>query len=192
MLQKDDNEALVNRLKTGDQSAFERIYHLYKHPLFHFALRYLKDHELAEDALQDVFVKFWNARQSLDENLSVRGFLFTCMKRHVLNVIRTEQNRIKLAALASSEKPLFSNQTEEEVAYQESKSQIDKGIDTLSESRKKIFLLSVIEGYSNQEIAAMLDISEHTVRSQISQSSKYMRKFLNRVISLLFALSCIC
>lgn len=188
MLPKDD-EALVNRLKKGDESAFEHIYHYYKAPLYHFALRYLKDRTLAEDTLQEVFIKFWNNRQDLDANLSVRGFLFTCMKRHALNLIRTEQNRIKKAALASAENPLSANPVEEKIAFQESQSLVDQCIGTLSESKRKIFRLKVIEGYSHQEIAAMLDISEHTVRSQMSQSNKSMRKFLKNVISILSVLS---
>lgn len=188
MLPKDD-EALVKRLKRGDESAFEHIYNLYNHSLFHFALRYLKDYALVEDALQEVFIKLWNSRQVLNENLSVRGFLFTCIKHHVQNVIRAEQNRIRLAALACSENPLYSNSTEEEMAFQESKNLIDQGINTLSESKRKIFRLKVMEGYSHQEIATMLNISEHTVRSQISQTNKSMREFLKNVISLLFVLS---
>ncbi len=188
MQPSDDSQELIVLLKAGDQQAFERIYHLYKRPLFHLAQRYLKDHVLAEDALQEVFIKLWNAKDRLDENLSLRGFLYTSLKNHVLNVIRTEQNRIRIAALACAEKPTASHQTAQEVAYRESKSLIDKGINALSESKKKIFRLSVIEGYTHQEIADLLNISEHTVRSQISQSGKLVRQYLNKAISIFIAL----
>ncbi|MDF9797942.1 RNA polymerase sigma factor (sigma-70 family) [Catalinimonas alkaloidigena] len=106
-----------------------------------------------------------------------------------MNVIRSEQKRVKYAALASSEKSEITNRTEEEVSYQECKKIVDKGINSLSDHKKKIYRLKVIEGYSNQEIADKLGISEHTVRSQVSQSSKYMREFLNKVITIIAALS---
>lgn len=187
MQPKEELQTLTRMLKAGDESAFERIYHLYKAPLFHFAFRYLKDKSLAEDALQDVFVKLWKASAGLDEKLTVKGFLFTCMKHHVLNLIRSEQNRIKKAALYHAEKPLSSNNTQQSMALDESISLVEKGMQTLSEGKKKICRLSIIEGYSNQEIASLLNLSEHTVRSQLSQSNKLLREYLNKIVSLLFA-----
>lgn len=187
-----DEQNLSCQLKYGNKSAFEKIYHLYKHPLFSYALRYLKDHELAEDALQDVFIKLWDNRQDLNEKLSIRAYLYKCLKNHVLNVIRTEQNRIKYAALAASEKKTVSNQTVEELSYRESKELLDQGINKLTDKRKKIFRLKIIEGYTNYEIADKLGLSEHTVRSQISQSSKYIREFFNKAITILLTLSCFC
>ncbi|MEK6479975.1 RNA polymerase sigma-70 factor [Catalinimonas sp. 4WD22] len=180
---------LFHQLKLGNESAFEQIYHLYKRPLFNFALRYIKDQALAEDALQEIFIKLWNNKENLDEKLSVKAFLFTCLKNHLLNVIRSEQKRIKYAALASSEKSVINNHTEEEVSYHDSIAIVEKGINSLSDQKKKIFRLKIIEGYSNQEIADSLGISEHTVRSQVSKSSKYMREFLNKAITILVSLN---
>lgn len=187
MLSGDDDELLVDRLKVGDSSTFERIYHRYKRPLFHVALRYLKDRALAEDALQEVFVKLWNHRQQLDETRSLDGFLFTSMKHHVLNVIRSEQNRIRIAALAQTDQTQSANFTEQEVVYQECNQRMKEGIRRLSDGKRQIFCLSVLEGYSHREIAAMLGLSEPTVRAQLSRSSQLVRQYLNRVISLLLA-----
>lgn len=187
MLSSVDSEQLVNRLKVGDQSAFERIYHLYKRPLFHLALQYLKDRALAEDALQEVFVKLWNHRQQLDETRSLDGFLFTSMKHHVLNMIRSEQNRIRIAALAQAEQTQAVNFTEQAVAYRECNQRMEEGIRRLSDSKRKIFCLSVLDGYSHREIAAMLGLSEPTVRAQLSRSSQLVRQYLNKAISLSIA-----
>lgn len=190
MLSSDDSERVVNCLKAGDQSAFERIYHCYKRPLFHLALRYLKDRALAEDALQEVFVKLWNHRQQLNEARSLTGFLFTTMKHHVLNMIRSEQHRIRVAALAQAEQTSAVNMTEQAVAYQECTQRMEEGIRRLSDRRRKIFCLSVLEGYSHREIATMLGLSEPTVRAQLSRSSQLVRQFLNKAISLFIALIC--
>ena len=189
MLSNHKGEALTGRLKAGDQSAFEHIYHHYREPLFHLAIRYLKDQELAEDCLQEVFIKLWNHRQQLDESLSLRGFLFTCLKRHVLNAIRTEQTRIRIATLASMEQPHAAPVTEQDVSFNESKQQVLQGMDTLSEGKRKIVHLSLLEGYSHQEIASMLHLSEHTVRSQISQACKLMRQYLTKAMSLFIMLT---
>lgn len=185
---EDEHAFLIKNLQADDEIVFEEIYHLYKKPLFQIALRYLKEKELAEDALQDVFIKLWNCRHQLTTDSSLRGWLHTSLKHHILNVIRTEQNRIRIAVQAASTNPGYSNLTEQELNYRESKKLIVNGIKTLSEGKRKIFILSVMEGYSNREIASMLNISEHTVRSQISHSNRILRQYLNRVISLLIAL----
>ena len=182
------NKTLIRLLKTGDESAFEQIYHQYKRPLYHFALRYLKDKALAEDAVQDVFVNLWKRKDTLDEELSVRGFLYTCMKRHALNILRTEGNRIRVAALSVADQSTDKNFTEQDVAFNESKSLLEKGLQSLTDHKKKIFRLSFEQGCSHREIASRLGISEHTVRSQLSQSNKILREYLGKAISLMIAL----
>ncbi|MGB3585888.1 MAG: sigma-70 family RNA polymerase sigma factor, partial [Tunicatimonas sp.] len=61
-------------------------------------------------------------------------------------------------------------------------------LNTLPARKRKIAQLSLIEGYSNQEIAATLRISEHTVRSQLSQAKKFIRHFLQQAMMLLVLL----
>lgn len=187
---EDDHTTLIKALKSGDAAAFEQVYDLYKRPLFATALRYLKDQKLAEDALQEVFVKLWQNRQAVDERQSLRNFLFVCMKNHVLNVIRTEQARIKAALLANQNKEHCSHQTESEIALSDLRACLDTSLSTLPARKKRIVQLSIIEGYSNQEISATLQISEHTVRSQLSQAKKVIRLFLERALVLLILFFC--
>lgn len=189
MQDEDDHIALIKALKSGNATAFEQVYDLYKRPLFATALRYLKDQKLAEDALQEVFVKLWQNRKTIDEQQSLRSFLFVCLKNHVLNVIRTEQTRIKAALLANQGKKHFSRRTESDIALNDLRTYLDISLRTLPARKKRIVQLSLIEGYSNQEIAATLQISENTVRSQLSQAKKVIRRFLEQTLVLLIFLS---
>ncbi len=173
-----DNTALIAALKSGYYGAFECVYHRYKDSMFQLAISYLKDSSLAEDALQEVFIKLWNTRADLNENLSLRGFLFTCLKHHILNTIRAEQNRIRIAYRYQPDQATISWETEETIKYNESKRILLQGITHLSEKRKAIIQLNLLEGYSYQEISVMLNISEHTVRSQVCQAKKFLKKYL--------------
>ena len=75
MYAKVDDKTLTRLLREGDESAFAQIYDQYNQTLYHFALRYLKDKTLAEDALQEVFVKLWQQRGKLEHELPLKGFL---------------------------------------------------------------------------------------------------------------------
>ena len=185
MQSEDGHNTLVKALKRGSTAAFEQVYERYKRPLYATALRYLKDNQLAEDVLQDVFVKLWQNRQALDEQLSLKNYLFVCLKNQVLNRIRSEQVRIKAALLANQFEEGFSRQTESEVALNDLQAWVNTSLSTLPARKRQIVQLSLIEGYSNQEIAAVLQISENTVRSQLSQAKKLIRNFLQRALTVL-------
>ena len=178
MQSKEEHTSLIRKLKTGDGNAFEQVYHMYKRPLYAIALRYLKDQQLAEEALQDIFVKLWKSCRALDEHQSLESFLFVCMKNHVLNMIRKEKARIKAATIACQTKENSCYQTESDVAHNDLQAHLSLCMKALPARKKHIVQLSIIEGYSNQEIATSLHISENTVRSQLSQAKKVLRHFL--------------
>src|SRR5690625_699801 len=85
---------LVLCLKKCDKLAFEAIYKKYYEPLFLLGRCYLKDPQLAEDAVQDVFSKLWLNRSDIDSSKSLQGFLFTSLRNHVLNMVKIKKRRI--------------------------------------------------------------------------------------------------
>lgn len=179
------NTYLIQQLKQGNCQAFDTIYQQYHQPLYYLALRYLKKESLAEDALQDVFLKLWQQRTQLNEHLPLKGLLFTSMKHYLLNAIRKHKNEIIRHAVFVRHQALASNSTEDIINYAQSQQLIEQGIGTLPAKKKQISELSLLQGLSNQEIAHKLNLSEHTVRSQISQSTRLLRRFLEKITCLL-------
>ena len=175
----------IQRLKNGDRAVFHEIYLVYYQPLYALALRYLKKESLAEDAVQDIFLKMWEHREHVDAHLSFKGFLFTSMKNYLLNAIRKHKNEILKHATYTQNKEIAINNTENDIHYAQSQHWVEKGLNRLSTKKKEILTLSLYEGLSNQEIAHKLHLSEHTVRSQISQSNKLLRTYLEKVMALL-------
>src|SRR5690554_6075026 len=86
---------LLLQIKTGNEQSFRLVYEKYHKPLYHFALKYLRSKELAEDAVHDVFIKLWNKRRKLDTSGSLKGFLFTATRNHVLNMLTSDKERVK-------------------------------------------------------------------------------------------------
>jgi len=91
----------------GDTAAFKELYNYYHPQLYRFSLRYVKSPFLAEEVVHDVFVKVWENRHTLDESRSIRSYLYTICKNHMLNVLaraarerQCQQQMVHFARLA--------------------------------------------------------------------------------------------
>src|SRR5680860_587495 len=90
-----EDRLLLQKLKIGDEASFRKIYNKYYKQLYSVALKYLRSNDRAEDAVHDIFVNLWNSRKKLEKSGSLRGFLFTAVKNHVLNIISRQKRRLK-------------------------------------------------------------------------------------------------
>lgn len=175
------DEQLVSRLKNGEDQAFREIFYLFHKPMYVMALKYLKESQMAEDALQDVFLKLWLNRHLINEDQSIKGFLFTSLKNHLLNVIRNRKTELlKHAALAQKKEIIH---TDNGVLMHEYDTLLTNGIERLSPQRQKIFMLRILNGLTNQEISKMLNLSINTVKFQFSQATKSVREYLRKELN---------
>jgi len=76
---------LVSRIKNGDSCAFEELFFTYCQPLIQFACRFVGDINLAEDLVQEVFLKIWSNRQQLNPSLNIKNYLYVAIKNLALN-----------------------------------------------------------------------------------------------------------
>jgi len=133
---------------------------------------------MAEDAVHEVFVKLWINRAQLDPEQGVRNFLFKCLKFHVLNVIRDQQRALLKQYSLRQQQPAAHEESEAAVVFNDFKRAMDQAIEQLPPRRKHIFKLKTIEGLTNEQIAAKLGISIHTVKIQFSQASQLLKHCL--------------
>src|SRR5919199_4520094 len=106
---------LTLRLAQNDAAAFETLFHRYYRFLFTIASQYLKDPVLAEDALQDVYLKLWTHRDSLDASQSVKSYLATAMRHQVLNRLRDDKRAILRHIDHQSQLTAVDTTTEEQI-----------------------------------------------------------------------------
>lgn len=179
------DERLVKRLKEGDQLAFSIIYKEYAEQAFSLSYKYLSDKYLAEDAVQNLFVKLWVRRDNLDETKPLNRYIFTILKNDLLNILRDTKNHVFLLEDCMN---LLANIEEKDLSDpvdQEQMSIIKKSIELLPPQRRKIFDMKLEEKYSNKEIADILNISENTVKFQYSQALRQIRAALKGLFILL-------
>jgi RNA polymerase sigma-70 factor (ECF subfamily) len=177
-----NDTVLAGEIKKGNQQSFKILYNRYHKQLYYLARQYLKDEGLARDAVQDIFLKFWDKRQELDPSASIEAFLFTMLKNHVLNMIRDEKNRKKVIeeVKKTAENGEARNSTDEEIIYAEYRDILNRGIEKLSPAERKVFEMRSFEGLSNAEAADKKGVSEHTVKTQYYLGCKSIRDYLKK------------
>jgi RNA polymerase sigma-70 factor (family 1) len=173
-----NNKQIVKKLRNGDKKAFESVYWAYREPVYALALNYLKDPELAEDAIQDIFLKLWAKKRDLNDEKSLHGFIFISLKNHVLNMMKLNKRRIirqfEYLEISSNSKL----GTDEVVYHAELEILLQQGLDHLPKKKQEVYRLKQIDGFSNQEIAERMNISVHTVKSQYYKANDFIRKFI--------------
>lgn len=151
-------------------SYFEQVFKDHWELMYQSAYRKIPDQNVVEDILQEIFIDIWQRRESLDIKMSIKGYLMTAVKYQVMKHFDSiEKNKV----IAISELPEIYE--EEVLEFDELFEQIEMAMDALPPKSKLIFKLSRIEGYSVEEIASKLNLSQQTVHNQISKSLKIMR-----------------
>ncbi|MEO9805113.1 MAG: RNA polymerase sigma-70 factor [Reichenbachiella sp.] len=174
------NDQLFLGIKKGNLEAFSKFYDLYSQKLLNFSLLYVRSRVEAEEIVQDVFLSVWTNRDKLNLELSVEGYVFRIAKNALLNKLKKKV--LQTETISSATQGLvFSHQTEDQIFLNEMKELLSEAIADLPEKRQEIFKLSREKGYSNKEIAKELNISIHTVESQIKKSIKHLRTFIEYV-----------
>jgi RNA polymerase sigma-70 factor (ECF subfamily) len=186
MNQSQGEQHLVTQLKGGDQASFRILYSKYAPMLFAFSRRYLKSQEDAEEIVQEVFLRIWDKRENIDENLSFSAYVIQAAKHRIYNGFRKKLNeQAYLDFLIVADAP-SGNFTENEVDYREIKTKAEIAIKAMPPKRQEIFRLSREGGLKNKEIATKLDISIKTVENQMGQALKYLREELSDYQMLIF------
>lgn len=176
---------LGKKIRLGSEQAFREIYDRYHVQMYYIAKKYVKDSALSEDAVQDIFVKLWNKRNRLDETKSIKGFLFTMLRNHLLNMIRDRKKEIVSMSDVNKEEFPRHNLTEDEMVYKEYHDIVKQGMEELSDRKREVFELKTLQGHSNSEVAELLNINIRTVKTHFYNSSKFMREYLRKHAGLL-------
>lgn len=182
-----DNDKLIEQLNKDSKEAFTQLYNEYAEPLYKFAYRYLMDKELAEDAVQNTFMKVWDRRHRIDKSKNIKSFLFTITKNDLLNMLRSKNRLVRVLEVndvedASNE---YLEQEEQEI-YERRMQQLREAMQELPPQKRRIFALKLSGKYSNDEIAKLLNLSTNTIKYQYSQSLKKIRELLTQCLLLLF------
>lgn len=167
----------LRKLGNGDNQAFEGLFLLYYPKVKSFLRGFIKDGETASDMAQDIFFKVWTNRKDISSVVSFKGYLFRMARNMVYDYFEhcaVEEKHDLMERETTA--PWNLDIIEEEIYAKELSLLIDIAVDKMPPQRKKIFIMSRKEGFSNEEIAARLQINKRTVENHLTQALSDLRK----------------
>ncbi len=175
---------LVDRLRNGDESALTELYNRFWQLLFMSSYNVIKDRELCEDIIQDIFMNIWHNREKLEIHISLKGYMYACARYQVFNHLKKNKDKIHVELFDDLEKRFQHSTPETEMMHDELVHQINLIIETLPDKCRIVYKLSREEQLSHKEIAERLDISTKTVENHITKALQVIRLSMGSTASM--------
>ncbi|SKD00686.1 RNA polymerase sigma-70 factor, ECF subfamily [Chitinophaga ginsengisegetis] len=185
IIQTTDEKELLRRLQEGNEFAFKALYEIYAPRLTMKLLQLLRSEELAEDILQDLFIKIWEVRHSINPELSFGALVFKMAANLSKNVYRRsvyDQLMRKQINADGSHNPI-----EESLNQSEAKELLYAALNKLTPRQREVYTMHKIDGLSYQEISSRLNISASAINHHIQEANKQLRNILRSNYIYLFA-----
>jgi RNA polymerase sigma-70 factor, ECF subfamily len=169
---------IIGRIRNGDKGQFESLFRSSYVSLVRYAMTLVKDHDTAEEIVQDLFFKLWQTREKLNIESSLNGYLFRSVHNRCLHFIEH-----KKVVERHAEELIYSQKETQEspsdiLNYNELQEKVAKILGKLPERCGLIFTMSRFEGLKYNEIAEKLSVSIKTVEANMGRALREFRKEL--------------
>ena len=177
---------LINKIKDGDQQAFELLYRRYYKRMCVFAFKFLRQEDLAEEVVQEVFLNIWKNKAKIRTNTSFQSYLFQSVQNRSINCLEHEKIKKNYAeVMMVAYQDGFNTENTDSLLNQELEQLVNSTLENLPPKCRQIFIMSRFEGKKYNEIADELSISVKTVETQIGRALSVFRKALSAYLSVL-------
>ena len=178
LLSLSEEQDLLRRLREGDSDAFERIYKAYHYRLIGHLIRLLKSTDLAQEVVQDTFVALWDNRSKLQVENSIMPYLYRVASNKSFNLFRKAAHDQKYRAYLYPILEAGYEQIESRLFQKEQREILQNIIDKMPERQRQIFIRCKLDGKTYEEVAAELQLSIHTVHTQIKRANQLIKETL--------------
>ncbi len=174
------DEVLLDALSQGSHPAFEQLYDRYSRRIYANLIRLVRSEAVAEELLQDVFMKVWELRATINTGQSFRSFLFQISGNLAIDFYRksARQHTMELAKKLTEESTY--DHVEKYIDFKEAEILLDRAISALPPQRQRIFRLCRIEGKSYEEVAELFSLTRNTVKDHMTKANRFLRELLSQ------------
>ena len=187
-----NEKALLTQIVQGDESAFRVVFDHYRDAIYSFALKVVQHEVIAEEIVQDVFVKIWLNRTGLASIRNFADFLFIITRNHTFNSLRRLARERKLTVVNTDQLPAEAISAEAVVLQRDYDRVLQQAIARLPPKQQLVFTLSRLHGLSREEIATQMNISVETVKAHMKQAIRairlYFKNYNNAILCLMAAI----
>ncbi|MCC8424298.1 RNA polymerase sigma factor [Mucilaginibacter sp. UR6-11] len=176
------DQELAVLLKEGNHDAFLEIYVRYYSLLYIFAYKKLNCREETKDVIQEVFIALWTCHEHFSLTTSLSAYLYSAVRNRSMNVFSRKKMEDKYLQSLQGFLSQYEAGADYQIREKDIALTIEKGIADLPCKMREIFELSRKEHLTYKEIAQSLDISEHTVSTQVKRALKVLRVKLGMLI----------
>jgi RNA polymerase sigma-70 factor (ECF subfamily) len=169
-----DEPMLLSAIAAGDENAFRCIYQHWHIRIHAQVLSLIKSPQLAEDLVQEIFIKVWEARDQLDNVQNFGGYLFTISRNHTINALKSAARSQSVLGeiLKHAPQPGF----DDEILARDYARFIQGVLDTLPPRTRDIYHKCKEQGWSYEEVARELGVSGNAVKRHVVNSIKALRE----------------
>lgn len=178
-----NEDEVLKLLKAGSELAFAQVFDHYRPQVYRTARRFLKSTAQAEEIVQEVFLKLWMRRETLDQVQRLDSFLYTVARNLTFDALRkmtSEANARQQMALSLETSEDTTNLILQDNQYREL---LEQAVAQLPLQQKQVFHLAKVEGLSHEAIAGRLNISRLTVKSHMAKALQTIRAYLQPHLS---------
>lgn len=183
---------LLQQLIEGDAEAFREIYELYQDKIFAFAFKLTKQRDVANDMVQEIFIKLWEKRDQVKVELNFGAYLKKMAQNHVFNYLKKASLDRRVQETIKQRLEELQHRNADDLVEKEIQKAYTEAIDTLSPQKKLIYNLSRTGDLSYDEIATQLGISKNTVRNQMVDAIRLIRQYVSSHTDLACLIIAIC
>lgn len=179
-----NQEDIIKRLKADDRTALKELFDAQYLQVCRVISRLVRDKATTEDLAQEVFIRFWNKRHSINITSSIPAYIRRMATNEALGYLRSKKN------FDSDENVLLqtndpAQNVEQQLLQGELEGNIKSAINELPPKCRTVFILSRFEDLTYAEIAERMEISVKTVENQMGRALRLLRQKLKSYLSLL-------
>ncbi|MFD2968571.1 RNA polymerase sigma factor [Sphingobacterium bambusae] len=171
-------DLLVDRGTALSIETYNALYATYCHSVYRNIMKLVKNENDAEDILQDVFVSLWENKDKLSDR-SISGWLFIVSHNKAMDHLKKQLRlTIEQHSIIEEIADLSLDVHDREALYLEQLKMVTEAVDALPKRKREVFRLCRLEGYSKDDVAAMMGISYQSVSDYLKQSNKAIKAYI--------------
>ncbi|WP_316788990.1 RNA polymerase sigma factor [Pedobacter frigoris] len=173
-----DQVDLLNRLRDSDEAAFTELYKTYSLQMYANTLKMVKDEQVAEELVQELFTKIWQKRETIEVEVDFKSYLHKIGQNLVYDFFRKLQRDERMYERFKAVATEHYSHIEESLHLKQSEAVLEIALSKLSVQQRKVYQLCKIDGFTYKQTAERMGISPHTVKEYLTKANQIVKQYL--------------